>query len=262
MTSAVLILSMLPVSLELGGSGSGRAPLGAVLVGGMTTSTFLSLLYVPVAYTYFDSFGNLIGRIFSWRPGRRSAPAVAQAALVAEMTEAAPAAEPAAPASVLVESTTLSTTSPLAPVLAQASAAGPLPASTLVMAPGTTQTITLLVVDDVPSVRRGLRMRLSLESDLLVVGEAASGEEALAVVRELQPDVILMDIEMPGLDGLVTTAAMQKVAPGSAVVTLSLHDDTASREKALAAGAKAFVGKSAASEALLTAIRDAAHPAA
>ena len=68
MTSAVLILSMLPVSLELGGSGSGRAPLGAVLVGGMTTSTFLSLLYVPVAYTYFDSFGTLMGRLFGWRP--------------------------------------------------------------------------------------------------------------------------------------------------------------------------------------------------
>jgi HAE1 family hydrophobic/amphiphilic exporter-1 len=72
MTSAVLILSMLPVSLELGGSGSGRAPLGAVLVGGMFTSTFLSLLYVPVAYTYFDSFGTLMGRLFSWRPGRKA----------------------------------------------------------------------------------------------------------------------------------------------------------------------------------------------
>ena len=57
-------------------------------------------------------------------------------------------------------------------------------------------------------------MRLSLESDLHVVGEAASGEEALAVVRSLQPDVILMDIEMPGLDGLVTTAAMRS-RPGA-----------------------------------------------
>jgi DNA-binding NarL/FixJ family response regulator len=101
-------------------------------------------------------------------------------------------------------------------------------------------------------------MRLSLESDLHVVGEAASGEEALAVVRSLPPDVILMDIEMPGLDGLVTTAAMRSVAPRSAVVTLSLHDDAASRGKALAAGATAFVGKHAASESL-PAIRDAVH---
>jgi DNA-binding NarL/FixJ family response regulator len=69
-----------------------------------------------------------------------------------------------------------------------------------------------------------------------------------------------MDIEMPGLDGLVTTAAMKTVAPNSAIVTLSLHDDSASREKALAAGATAFVGKHAASDTLLTAIRDAAQP--
>jgi len=229
MTSAVLILSMLPVALKLGGDGSGRAPLGAVLVGGMTTSTFLSLLYVPVAYTYFDSFGTLMGRLFGWRPGRRSP-----------------------------------TTAPWAPVMipALAVAPGPIHASTIVMTPGTARTIKLLVVDDVPSVRRGLRMRLSLESDLQVVGEAGSGEEALAVVRELEPDVILMDIEMPGIDGLVATSAMRSVAPQSAVVTLSLHDDAASREKALAAGATAFVGKHEASEALLLAIRDAAQPAA
>ena len=56
-----------------------------------------------------------------------------------------------------------------------------------------------------PTVRRGLQMRLALESDLQVVGEAASGAEALAVVRALQPDVVLMDIEMPGIDGLTTT---------------------------------------------------------
>ena len=62
MTSAVLILSMLPVALKLGDGGEMRAPLGAVLVGGMATSTFLSLLYVPVAYTYFDSLGTLFGQ--------------------------------------------------------------------------------------------------------------------------------------------------------------------------------------------------------
>ena len=75
MTSAVLILSMLPVALQLGEGGESRAPLGAVLVGGMVTSTFLSLLYVPVAYTYFDSLGAFIGGLFrrehrlpNWRP--------------------------------------------------------------------------------------------------------------------------------------------------------------------------------------------------
>ena len=68
MTSAVLILSMLPVAAGLGDGGEARAPLGAVLVGGMATSTFLSLLYIPVAYTYVDSFGALIDRLFRWRP--------------------------------------------------------------------------------------------------------------------------------------------------------------------------------------------------
>ena len=68
MTSAVLIFSMLPVALALGDSASGRAPLGAVLVGGMATSTLLSLLYVPVAYTYFDCLSKLGGKLFHWRP--------------------------------------------------------------------------------------------------------------------------------------------------------------------------------------------------
>jgi hypothetical protein len=64
----VLIFSMLPVALALSDSSSGRAPLGAVLVGGMATSTLLSLLYVPVAYTYFDSLSKLGGTVFHWRP--------------------------------------------------------------------------------------------------------------------------------------------------------------------------------------------------
>jgi HAE1 family hydrophobic/amphiphilic exporter-1 len=68
MTSAVLVLSMLPVALKLGDGGEIRAPIGAVLVGGMTTSTFLSLLFVPVVYTYFDSLQQLIIRVVSWRP--------------------------------------------------------------------------------------------------------------------------------------------------------------------------------------------------
>jgi hypothetical protein len=67
---------MLPVALLLGESGEARAPLGAVLIGGMVTSTFLSLLYVPIAYTYFDSFGQLMNRLVGWRsrlPFRRAA---------------------------------------------------------------------------------------------------------------------------------------------------------------------------------------------
>jgi AcrB/AcrD/AcrF family len=68
MTSAVLIFSMLPVALKLGKGGEGRAPLGTVLVGSMATSTLLSLIYVPVAYTYFDSIGAWMGRLFRRDP--------------------------------------------------------------------------------------------------------------------------------------------------------------------------------------------------
>lgn len=68
MTSAVLILSMLPVALKLGDGGELRAPLGAVLVGGMATSTLLSLVFVPVSYTYFDSFQSWLGRSLRWWP--------------------------------------------------------------------------------------------------------------------------------------------------------------------------------------------------
>src|SRR5262249_46013496 len=68
MTSLVLTLSMLPVALNLGEGGELRAPIGAVLVGGMATSTVLALLYVPVAYTYFDSLSQAFGRLVTWRP--------------------------------------------------------------------------------------------------------------------------------------------------------------------------------------------------
>ena len=95
MTSAVLILSMLPVALKLGDGGAGRAPLGAVLVGGMTTSTFLSLLYVPVAYTYFDSFGSLVGRLLQWRPRRVNPASAAEEATLA--VEPRPASSVAGP---------------------------------------------------------------------------------------------------------------------------------------------------------------------
>jgi hypothetical protein len=87
MTSAVLVLSMLPVALKLGETGEVRAPLGAVLVGGMTTSTFLSLLYVPVAYTYFDSLSTLLGRLFRWRP-RLPLPVIRQRLLLSRHSDA------------------------------------------------------------------------------------------------------------------------------------------------------------------------------
>jgi DNA-binding NarL/FixJ family response regulator len=121
--------------------------------------------------------------------------------------------------------------------------------------------IRVLLVDDQPVVRRGLRVRFHLEPDLQVVGEASTGSEALTLAQTLTPDVVLMDIEMPEMDGIEATAALRRVVPQSAVVILSIHDDTQTRGRAQAAGAVAFVEKRGATDSLLAAIRQAAGQA-
>ena len=117
--------------------------------------------------------------------------------------------------------------------------------------------IRLLLVDDQPAVRHGLRMRLALEPDLLIIGEAGDGEAALAQASMLHPDVVLMDIRMPGMDGLSVTVALRGMVPESAVVILSLYDDDLTRAQAQAAGSLAFVAKQEPVETLLAAIREA-----
>jgi two-component system, NarL family, response regulator NreC len=121
--------------------------------------------------------------------------------------------------------------------------------------------IRLLLVDDQPAVRRGLGLRFHLEPDLEVVGEASTGTEALALAQTLTPDVVLMDIAMPGMDGIAATAALRRVVPQSAVVILSIHDDAQTRGRAQAAGAVAFVEKRGAIDSLLAVIRQAARHA-
>jgi DNA-binding NarL/FixJ family response regulator len=115
--------------------------------------------------------------------------------------------------------------------------------------------IKLLLVDDQAIVRKGLRMRIMLEPDIIVVGEASNGEQALELVESLAPDIVLMDVEMPGMDGITTTAAMRASSPQSAVVMMSIHDDVHTRARAQAAGAAAFVEKSGTLEVLLATIR-------
>jgi DNA-binding NarL/FixJ family response regulator len=121
--------------------------------------------------------------------------------------------------------------------------------------------IRVLLVDDQAVVRRGLRVLFRQEPDLQIVGEASTGTEALALVQTLTPDVVLMDIQMPEMDGIEATAALRRVAPQSAVVILSIHDDAQTRVQAQAAGAVAFVEKCGTTEALLAAIRLAAGQA-
>lgn len=120
--------------------------------------------------------------------------------------------------------------------------------------------ISILLVDDQFVVRKGLRMELALEPDLKVIGEAESGEEAVELAKQLQPHVILMDVELPLMNGIAATAKLQTIAPKCAVVVLSLYDDAKTRALAQKAGAVAFVGKQEQSETLLAAIRHAAEP--
>lgn len=118
--------------------------------------------------------------------------------------------------------------------------------------------ITLLLVEDELLVRHGLRMWLEREANVTVVGEASDGAEAITLAQALLPDVVLMDISMPTMDGIAATDALRVVVPHSAVVLLSLYDDATTRARAYAAGAVAFVGKQEGVRALQTAIQQAA----
>jgi len=115
--------------------------------------------------------------------------------------------------------------------------------------------IRLVLVDDQPVVRKALRRRLALEPDMTVVGEASNGREALTLVQQFTPEIVLMDVEIPEMDGISATAAMREGTPQTAVVMLSIHDDASTRARARMAGAAAFVSKSGEIEVLIATIR-------
>jgi DNA-binding NarL/FixJ family response regulator len=100
-------------------------------------------------------------------------------------------------------------------------------------------------------------MVLALDPEVAIVGEADDGVKALGLTRTLDPDVVLMDVEMPGMDGIAATSELRTIAPRSRVVILTLHDDADMQTRARAAGAAAFVGKCEATSALPAAIRRA-----
>jgi len=117
-----------------------------------------------------------------------------------------------------------------------------------------TMQIRVFLVDDQPAIRQGLRLRLTTEPDLMIVGEAGNGEEAIELAAALRPDVIILDIAMPGMDGFETARRLRE-AIQPAIVVLSLHDDATSRARALAAGATTFVAKHEADALLVDTIR-------
>jgi pilus assembly protein CpaE len=119
--------------------------------------------------------------------------------------------------------------------------------------------IRVMLVDDHESARHGLRMRLGLEPDVDVVGEARCGSEAVPLALQVEPDVVLMDVAMSDGDGVSATSAINAAAPDIAVVMLSLYDDARTRSRARTAGAAAFVSKHDADRLLVSTIRQVAH---
>ena len=114
--------------------------------------------------------------------------------------------------------------------------------------------IRLLLVDDHSILRAGLRMLFAAESDLEIVGEAASGEEALRAVAELQPDVVIMDVAMPGMSGIEATRRIKAAHPSTAVLALTMHEDEQYFFEMLNAGASGYIPKRAAPDDLISAI--------
>jgi DNA-binding NarL/FixJ family response regulator len=117
-------------------------------------------------------------------------------------------------------------------------------------------TISVLVVDDHPIVRQGLIGLLGREKDIQIVGEAADGVEALEMIRERDPEVIVMDLAMPKKNGLLATRALLKENRRRKVIVLSMSDDTQSIEQAIQSGVSGYVLKQSATNELLTAIRE------
>jgi DNA-binding NarL/FixJ family response regulator len=120
------------------------------------------------------------------------------------------------------------------------------------------RTIRVLLVDDQIVIRQAVGSWLGTEPDMRIVGEAEDGEAALALATELHPDIVLMDVDMPKLDGIATTQALHLTAPECAVVILSLYDDSHLKSQAAAAGAAAFVSKHQALDELVRIIRQVA----
>ena len=115
--------------------------------------------------------------------------------------------------------------------------------------------IRLLVVDDHQIVRAGLRMLFLAESDMEIVGEVNSGEEALKAVSDLKPDVVIMDVAMPGIGGIEATRRIKEASPDTAVLALTMYEDEQYFFEMLNAGAAGYIPKRAAPDDLVSAIR-------
>ena len=119
----------------------------------------------------------------------------------------------------------------------------------------TNESVRVLLVDDHAMVREGLHLLLDATPDIEVVGEAKDGHEAIARVREFQPDVILMDVTMPGMGGVEATRNIVEMGSGARILGLTVHEDREYFFRMLAAGASGYILKGATSAELMEAIR-------
>jgi len=115
--------------------------------------------------------------------------------------------------------------------------------------------ISILCVEDHPLFRAGIRDLIESQSDMVLVGLAASGAEGINLARQLMPDVILMDLRLPDMNGIAATASIREHRPDAKVLMLTTFEGDAEVQRALAAGARAYVLKSSSPEELVNAIR-------
>src|ERR687889_2525405 len=115
--------------------------------------------------------------------------------------------------------------------------------------------IRVLIVDDIPETRDHLTKLLGFESDIEVVGAAASGSEALSIAGQVQPDVVLMDINMPDMDGIAATEKLAAHVPTASVVMMSVQGEADYLRRSMLAGAREFLVKPFSSDELTASIR-------
>jgi pilus assembly protein CpaE len=121
--------------------------------------------------------------------------------------------------------------------------------------PGEQRKIRVLIVDDIPETRENLRKLLFFESDIEVVGAATNGEEGISMAGELKPDIVLMDINMPGIDGITASEAITQQVPLTQIVMMSVQGEADYLRRSMLAGAREFLIKPFSSDELITSIR-------
>lgn len=118
--------------------------------------------------------------------------------------------------------------------------------------------IRVLLADDYEMVRHGLRLLIESQTDMCVVAEASDGQMAVELTEALRPDIVVLDVSMPRMNGLAAARALKQVAPAASIIALTRHDDESYVHELIAAGASGYVLKQSPSVQLLHAIRAAA----